>query len=79
MPNRGGQKQMADVVYFGGTTTAPEPAESALEKAKRWELDSVIVVGLKEDGELVVGGNRSDTPLLLYMLAHAAKFLMENS
>ena len=48
------------VENFTGTTTAHEPAEQLLEKAKTWGCEDVIIIGIGEDGRLKTGGNTSD-------------------
>lgn len=52
---------MADnVINWGGTTTAPIPAENILRQAIDADLDMVIVVGADRDGNLYFAGNRSE-------------------
>lgn len=58
------------VVPFGGITTVDEPAEYALEKAKAWGCDAVVVVGAKGGGA-VMGGSTSDAALVAWLLSSA--------
>lgn len=55
---------MGDVVKFDGLTTADEPADQVLEKAKTWDLEAVVVAGLTSEGGLIVGGNTGDKALV---------------
>lgn len=54
---------MGDIVEFDGLTTVDEPADQVLEKAKTWNLETVVIAGLTEEGEIVTGGNSSDRAL----------------
>lgn len=65
-----------NITQFPGITTAPEPAESALEKAKDWRLENVLIVGCNEDGELIWGGNFSDVERMSWLLECAKIELM---
>ena len=64
---------MAEVIKFTGMTTIPEPSEQVLEKAKAWDLETVIVLGTDSNGDLQWGGNFSDVEAI-NLLLDAAKF-----
>lgn len=68
---------MGEIIRPHFNTTVPEPADQVLEKAKGQGLDTVVVVGLLESGDLWVSGNQSDLPLTVYLLEKAKAFMME--
>lgn len=59
---------MGDVIKFSGLTAIDEPAEQALEKAKAWNLETVVIAGLTKENGLIVGGNSSDRALVNLIL-----------
>ena len=65
------EENMGDVVAFNGITTADEPPESVLEKAKDWDMGHCLVIGCLPDGELIWGGSTSDMQLALTLLERA--------
>lgn len=67
----------ADVLAFTGSTTADEPAESLLEKAKAWGMTRCLVVGDDENGKLRIGGSISDVAELLFLLKRAERNLLD--
>lgn len=68
---------MSNVTNFTGITVVPEPADKFLEKAKTWGLDTCVVVGLTNDGDLAAGSNISDVAELVLLLERAKKDLIE--
>ncbi len=64
---------------FDGVTTAPESADSLLEKAKGWGLDDVLILGFDAKGKFAFGGNMSSNPEILWLLAQAQKWLMDEN
>lgn len=68
---------MGDVVRFSGITTAPEPVEGVLEKAKLWDLERVLVIGHDGDGKLKWGGNFSEKEIIHWLLSCAQRDLLE--
>lgn len=69
---------MGNIVQFPGNTCIPESAESFLNKAKEWEADSCIVIGLNKNEELLFGGNLSEVGEIILLLEMAKKFIVDN-
>jgi hypothetical protein len=56
------------VIAFTGTTRLPDDPNVALEKAKAWGLERVVICGWTETGKFHFGGSHSElgeTMLLL--------------
>lgn len=62
---------MADIHKFPGLTKVDEPPAQALDKAKDWGADRLLIIGENADGELLFGGSTSDVPWIIYMLERA--------
>ena len=59
---------MGDVTILPTITTAPEPPNQVLEKAKEWGLERVVIVGADENGNLKWGGSFSEVEGILLLL-----------
>lgn len=68
---------MAEVIKFTGITVLPETAESSLEKAKAWGLERVVICGLTESGEFVIGGSHSEVAETILILELGKKRFLE--
>ena len=68
---------MGDVTDFPGLRYDREEPEAILEKAKGWDLEDCVVIGVRDDGEIMVGGNTSDPQLIVYLLAVAQKEVLD--
>lgn len=68
---------MAEVLKFSGITRIPDDPVVALEKAKAWGLERVVIAGWSKDGEFIFGGSHSEISDTLLILEIARKRLME--
>ena len=51
---------MAQIIAFTGTSRLPDDPSDALEKAKKWDMERVVICGWKKDGGFVMGGSHSE-------------------
>ena len=68
-----------NVVQFKGLTKVKIPPAELLEKAKDWEMDTCVVLGWTEDGELKFGGSFSNVAEIYYMLSVARHEMMDDT
>jgi hypothetical protein len=64
---------------FSGVTTAPHRPDDILEAAKERGLQSVVVVGRKEDGNLWCSSSTSDREHMLFLLELAKAKVMDGA
>lgn len=67
---------MGEVVDFTGETFNAIPAEDMLQKALKWNMESVLVVGWGKDGHLHAGASISEVGELLILLELFKKELL---
>lgn len=67
----------AEILAFTGLTILPDDPKAALEKAKGWGMEKVVIVGLDRRGMLVFGGTHSTAGEALLLLEIAKKRVME--
>lgn len=58
----------AEVIDFPGSTTLDTSPERVLSAAIAHDLESVVIVGKRKDGEPYYAGSTSDMPAVLYMI-----------
>jgi hypothetical protein len=66
-----------NVVVLGGITTLPIPVERILDAPEARALESIVLVGLNEDGELYLAFSDSDVPQILWLFERAKNMLMQ--
>lgn len=66
-----------NILTFNGETILPEPVDTALDKAKEWNLSEVLVIGNDKDGDFMFGSNFSDTAEINLLLDKAKKFITD--
>ena len=59
---------MGDVVDIGCKTTVDLPAQKVLTEAAAKDLETVIVIGLKADGETYIALSSSDAERAVFLL-----------
>lgn len=69
---------MTNVLDFRVRPPAPAPANDLLDRAKLWGMDTVLVVGFDDDGDLCFGGNITDQPMINFMLDKAKQSLLSD-
>lgn len=60
-----------NVLQFTGLTTVDVPPSEVLELAKRWGMETCIVLGETEEGELCIGGNTCNLAEIITLLVRA--------
>jgi hypothetical protein len=68
---------MSNVTDFPGTTRNPTPVPKILASAAGQRLQSVIVIGWKEDGEIYFASSDSDGAEVLWLMENAKLELLE--
>lgn len=63
-----------NVIHFGGVTSLDIPCEKILQGALARKLDTVLVLGWTEAGEMYASCSSGDIPEVLFLLE---KFKME--
>ena len=70
---------MAEIVKFPGITIIPDDPVEALEKAKSWGMERVVIVGFDVAGSLMFGGSHSELAETLLLLELAKKRLLDEA
>lgn len=68
---------MADIIAFSGETRLPDDPAIALEKAKDWGLERVVICGWAQDGKFHMGGSHSEIGEAALLLDIAKKKLVD--
>lgn len=69
---------MAEIVEFTETTFLPAKPKDILQQAKKWEMESCIVIGFDRDANLKFGGTTCELGQILELLELAKKFAIAN-
>lgn len=69
----------ADVVRFPGNTIVPDAPEVALEKAKSWGLERVVICGWTTGDKFIIGGSHSEIAEAVFLLEFGKKRLLEQA
>lgn len=67
----------SNVIYADMPTTNPIPPERVIDAARDASLESVLIVGIDESGELYLASSTSDGREMLWYLARAHHQLMQ--
>jgi len=70
--------KMAEIVKFTGCTYLPAKPKDILQQAKKWGMDSCIVIGFDGEANLKFGGTTCELGEILEMLELAKKFAVDN-
>lgn len=68
---------MADIIAFTGNTRLPDDPCDALDKAKAWDLDRVVICGWSKAGKFMFGGSHSELGEAALLLDIAKAKLMQ--
>jgi len=66
-----------NVLLFNGVTTLDFPAELMLKKAMDADLESVVILGYRKDGEGFYASSIADGGTVLWLLENCKKALLD--
>jgi hypothetical protein len=67
---------MAEILAFTGITKLPDDPAVALDKAKAWDMERVVICGWTHTGKFVFGGSHSEVGEALLLLEICKRQIM---